>query len=96
MPTEEEAKAVKAKVLICHGAADNFIKEDTIQQVRAAYEKAGVDYQLVYYGGTLHSFTVPEADPKMFPGIRYDPAADRRSWAAMQQLFNEVFAANRR
>ena len=48
--------------LICHGAADGFIKEETIQQVRAAYEKAGVDYEMIYYGGAVHGFTVPEAD----------------------------------
>jgi dienelactone hydrolase len=91
VPTDEEAKAIKAKVLICHGAADSFIKEETIQQVRGAYEKAGVDYELVYYGGALHSFTVPEASSKVFPGIQYNAAADRRSWAAMRQLFKEVF-----
>lgn len=91
VPTEEEAKAVKAKILICHGAADSFIKEETIQSVRGAYEKASVDYQLIYYGGALHSFTVPGADPKMFAGVKYDAAADRRSWTAMRDLFKEVF-----
>jgi dienelactone hydrolase len=91
IPSEDEVKSIKAKILICHGAADAFIKEDTIQKMRGAYDKSGVDYQMIYYGGALHSFTVPEADPKKLPGIRYDPAADRRSWAAMQALFNEVF-----
>lgn len=91
VPTEDEAKAAKAKVLICHGALDTFIKEETIQQVRAAYEKAGVDYELIYLGGAVHSFTVPEADGKNIPGIRYNAAADRRSWAAMRSIFDEAF-----
>jgi dienelactone hydrolase len=91
IPSDEEAKATKAKVLICHGALDSFIKEDTIQKVRGTYDKNGVDYQMIYYGGAVHSFTVPEADSRNMPGIGYNAAADRRSRAAMQSLFNEVF-----
>ena len=91
VPTEEEAKNIKAKVLICHGAADKFIKEDTIQQVRAAYEKAGVDYEMIYLGGAVHSFTVPEAGKANMPGVAYQAAADRRSWAAMREFFDEAF-----
>ena len=87
----DDIKGVKAKILICHGAADSFIKEETILKVRGAYDKAGVDYQMIYYGGAVHSFTVPGADSKKLDGIRYDAAADRRSWAAMRSLFNEVF-----
>ena len=91
IPSAEEVKGIKAKILICHGAADSFIKEDTIQQVRGAYEKGGVDYEMIYFGGARHSFTVPDANSKNIDGIRYDPAADRRSWAAMRSLFHEAF-----
>ena len=95
IPAEDEAKGIKAKILICHGAADSFIKEDTILKMRGVYDNAGVDYQMIYFGGAVHSFTVPDADPKKLAGIRYDPAADRRSWAAMRALFNEVFEAKK-
>lgn len=91
----DDLKGVKAKILICHGAADSFIKEDTILKVRGAYDKGGVDYQMIYYGGAVHSFTVAEADSKKLDGIRYDAAADRRSWAAMRTLFNEVFESKK-
>ncbi len=91
IPADGDLKGVKARILICHGAADAFIKEDTILKVRGAYDKAGVDYQMIYFGGAVHSFTVPGADAKKLDGIRYDANADRRSWAAMQALFNEVF-----
>lgn len=91
VPSDEEVKNIKTKILICHGAADSFIPEDTIQKVRGAYDKNGIDYQMIYYGGALHSFTVPEADAKNVKGLRYDAAADRRSWAAMKSLFDEVF-----
>jgi len=95
IPEEDGLKNVKAKVLICHGAADPLIKEETILKVRAAYEKAGVDYQMIYFGGALHSFTVPEADSKKMSVLRYDPVADRRSWAAMRALFDEVFESKK-
>ena len=83
VPTAAEAKKVKAKILICHGALDGFIKEETIQKVRSAYEKGGVDYELIYLGGAVHSFTVPEASKANMKGVAYQAAADRRSWAAI-------------
>lgn len=92
VPTEEQAKAAKARILICHGALDSFIPEKTIQEFRSALEKANADYQFVYYAGAYHSFTVPGADAKMLKGIKYDKNADTRSWLHMQQLFKEVFA----
>jgi dienelactone hydrolase len=91
IPDENDVKGIKAKILICHGAADSFIKEDTILKMRDVYDKANVDYQMIYFGGAVHSFTVPDADSKKLAGVRYDPAADRRSWAAMRALFHEVF-----
>ena len=63
---------------------------------------AGADWQTVVYGGAEHGFTNPHAarsglpglaNPKANrPGVRYHAAADRRSWAAMLELFAEVFA----
>ena len=91
VPTEEQAKSVKARILLCHGAADALIKEETIQKMRTMYDTNKVDYQMIYYGGALHSFTVPGAENKGLKGIAYDANADRRSWAAMRALFDEVF-----
>lgn len=91
IPDATQDKAITAKILICHGAADSFIPEETCQKLRAAYEQLGVDYRMVYYGGAQHSFTVPGADERGLKGIRYNAAADRRSWTAMTALFNEVF-----
>jgi len=51
----------------------------------------GVDWQLVAYGGAVHSFTNPRASMVDIPGIAYDEATDRRSWQAMVDLFTEVF-----
>jgi dienelactone hydrolase len=91
VPTDDQAKAVKGKVMFCHGAADSFIPEAECQKLRAAWEKNGVDYRFIYYGGAKHSFTVPGAEKAGVDGLQYDERADRRSWNAMQSLFKEVF-----
>lgn len=90
-PTDEQAKSIKARILICHGAADSFIQEKNCQDTRDALEKAKVDYAMVYYGGARHSFTVEAADKAGIDGIRYQPEADRRSWQHMLMHFREAF-----
>jgi dienelactone hydrolase len=90
-PDSTQAKAIKSKVLICHGAIDSFIPDATMQSVRKAFDDAKVDYEMVYYGGATHSFTVPDAAKAGVPGLAYNEAADRRSWRDMRDLFNEVF-----
>jgi dienelactone hydrolase len=51
----------------------------------------GVDWQLIVYGGAVHSFTNPRAANIDLPGIAYHEPTDRRSWQAMLDLFGEVF-----
>jgi len=92
IPDPSQARAIKGKVLICHGALDSFIPEPTLQKVRDAFEAARVDYQMIYYGGAVHSFTVPDADHAGVKGLAYNAAADHRSWQAMRALFEEAFA----
>ena len=53
--------------------------------------KAGVDWQVISYGGTVHSFTNPAADGVGVPGISYNMSADERSWKAMRTFFAEIF-----
>jgi dienelactone hydrolase len=95
VPDPEQAKAIKAKVLINHGAADSFIPEKTCQELRAALEAAKVDYEFIYYGGAVHSFTVAGSEKVGRQGMAYNAAADRRSWRAMLDLFHEVFGTQK-
>jgi dienelactone hydrolase len=91
VPDAEQAKAIKAKLLICHGAADKFIPEETAVKFRAALEEAKVDYAMVYFGNAKHSFTVKGIDAKGVEGLAYNAEAEHRSWQYMRLLFNEVF-----
>jgi dienelactone hydrolase len=89
-PTPEQAKAIKAKVLVCHGADDEFIKPDAIAAFKKALDAAKVDYQFESYPGAVHSFTVPDADKHKIKGMGYQAEADKKSWAAMTALFDKV------
>jgi dienelactone hydrolase len=90
-PTEEEAKAIKARLLICHGADDPFVPKDAIDAFKAALDKAGVKYQFESYPGAVHSFTVPDADKKEIKGMAYNEEADKKSWKQMLDQFKELF-----
>jgi dienelactone hydrolase len=65
------------------------------EQVTALIEeltKAGADWQIINYGGTVHSFTNPEADSRGVPALKYNKLSDERSWKAMINFFDEIFA----
>jgi dienelactone hydrolase len=90
-PTPEEAKNITAKVLVLHGYDDPFTNMEETNALMQELNSAGVDWQLVVYGGAVHSFTDPGASGEM-AGAKYDPAADRRSWEHMKQFMSEIFA----
>ena len=86
-----EPGKVQAKVLVCHGADDPFVPVEHVTAFEEEMTRAGVDWQVISYGGTVHSFTNPEADGSI-EGICYNKQADERSWQAMQAFFDEIFA----
>ncbi len=90
---KSDAKAIKARVLVCIGGDDPFIPIDQRAGFEGEMRDAGVDWQVIVYGNTVHSFTNPAASNANRPGaVRYSAVADRRSWKAMQDLFVEAFA----
>jgi dienelactone hydrolase len=81
---------VKAKVLVCHGAADALVPDADLAAFEQEMKDAQADYRVVKYPGALHGFTNPEADgngKRYGLPLGYDAGADRQSWADMQQLF---------
>ncbi len=95
LATKQPAAAgqVKAKVLVLNGADDPFVPAEQIAAFNDEMTKAGVDWQFINYGGTVHSFTNPDAASIGAPGIAYNKSTDERSWQAMKDFFAEVFAA---
>jgi dienelactone hydrolase len=94
-PTPQDAKNIKGKVLACHGAADPFVPPDHVAAFQKEMEDAKVDYQLIQYGGAVHGFTNPDNANSPMKGVAYDEKADQRSWQAMQDFFDEIFARGR-
>ncbi|MDM4769961.1 dienelactone hydrolase family protein [Solimonas sp. SE-A11] len=90
-PLEADAGQITAKILICHGAEDPLMKPEPLAAVLAELTRDKVDWQLLSHGNVVHSFTNPDADTRATPGFAYNANADRRSWVAMQGLFDEVF-----
>ncbi len=90
--TTDEAKSVKARILICNGGADTFIPEQAIKDFRAVLDNAQAKYDFVSYPGVKHSFTVPDAGKHGIDGLKYDKSADDDSWKRLRTLLAEQFA----
>lgn len=86
----QDAKAIKGKVLVCLGAEDPIIPAEQRNAFVDEMRAGGVDWQMLVYGGVGHSFTNREVNAMNRPGFHYDEKTDRRSWAAMRALFDEV------
>jgi dienelactone hydrolase len=87
----DDNKNIKASVLVCSGAADEFVPAGELEKFQKQMAEAKVDFQVVQYGGAVHAFTNPAADGSFSPMVKYDAKADKRSWEAMKDLFVEVF-----
>ena len=88
-----QAGAVRARLLVCHGALDPHVPLSDVTAFAAEMNDAGADWQLIMYGGALHGFTHSDATPGAVPGVGYDPAADAGSFSAARGFLAEVFAA---
>ena len=91
-PTPADGKNIKCKVLVCHGADDPFSSPQDIAAFENEMRQGGVDWQLIKYGGAVHSFTQPMAGNDNSKGAAYNEKADKRSWEAMKQFFTEIFS----
>jgi dienelactone hydrolase len=86
-------RPIRSRILVCIGADDPFITPDERAAFEAEMRKAGADWHMDLYGGTVHSFTNREADARGRPeAMRYSAQADARSWASMQELFSQTLS----
>jgi dienelactone hydrolase len=88
--TPEENRAIRGRLLFCHGADDPAVTAAQRDAFTAEMSEAGVDWQLHLYGGVGHSFTNPDIDALNIEGFAYHEAADRRSWQAMRNFFDQA------
>jgi dienelactone hydrolase len=82
-------KVIKASILVLHGADDPYVPPEEVTAFQNEMRKAGADWQIIFYGGAVHSFTNPDAGSDKAKGAAYDEKADRRSWQSMRDfLYN--------
>lgn len=86
---ESDAGETEAKVLVLHGADDPHVPQSDVQEFIDVMRSTDVDWQLVQFGNSVHSFTNPSADT---PGkADYNALTAERAFAYMELLFAEVW-----
>jgi len=89
-PKPADGKNIKAHVLVLHGADDPFNKPEDVKAFQEEMRSNKIDWQMIEYGGAVHSFTEKGAGNDNSKGAAYNEAADHRSWQAMQDFFKET------
>lgn len=91
-PDPSAGKHIRGKILVLHGADDPFSPPQDIEAFASEMKTAHVDWQMIQYGGAVHSFTDRSAGNDPSKGAAYNEKADRRSWEAMRTFFSETLA----
>lgn len=90
-PKPEDAKNIKSKVLVLHGADDPFVPMKDVEAFQNEMRLGKVDWQMVSYSNSVHGFTNPKNGNDNSKGAAYNKKADTRSWNDMKQFFAEIF-----
>ncbi len=86
----EDAKNITGKILVCIGADDPLIPPPQRLAFETEMRAANVDWRMNLYGGAVHGFANPHAGALGNPAVAYNELADKRSWRAMLDLFQEA------
>lgn len=85
---------LKAQILVCHGAIDQFVKPEEVAAFRKQLDSIGAAYTFKEYANAGHAFTNPDATEngrKFNLPLAYNAAADTASWADMKIFLNNIF-----
>ena len=81
---------IKAKVAAYHGWDDPMVPPEAVVALGKELTEGGADWQIHCYGHVGHGFTNPNAHQMGIAGVAYNEAAERRSWAALQDFLAET------
>ena len=79
---------VKGRVLALHGADDPITPKAKMHALEDELTGAGVDWQLMMFGGAVHSFCDPTVNSA---AVRYDEKLCKKSYKMMREFFAETF-----
>src|SRR5690606_18349389 len=90
-PNPEDAKAIRMPLLVLHGADDPYVPPEQVAAFEQEMRGAKVaDWQLLSYGGAVHTFTDPTS--KAQGQAKYHPVVAERAFAQMRSFFAETLA----
>jgi dienelactone hydrolase len=84
-PEGQDYSAVRGRLLILHGTADESVTMDDFAALARELEEQGVAHEMITYSGAPHAFTV-------FGSDRYRADADRKSWDRFLGFLRETLA----
>ena len=91
LPPADQAKRVKAKILVLQGAADPYLDAAELTDYIGAMDKYGLDWRMVLFGGVKHGFSDPNAAQYKMEEFAYNEAVDRQSWNQVALFLKELF-----
>jgi dienelactone hydrolase len=88
-PLPAKVGDIKAAICVLHGSKDPVVPKKDRDAFEAEMEAAGVKWQMLVFGGLLHSFSEEESNA---PGIaQYDPGAARQCYAMIDDFATAAF-----
>jgi dienelactone hydrolase len=82
-PGGQDYSATEGAVLVFHGTADSHVTMDHFADLAKRLEAAGVEHEMITYGGAPHAFSV-------FGSDRYREGADRKSWKRFTEFLGNT------
>lgn len=90
-PTPADAKNIKGRLLILHGADDPMVPPKEVAAFEKEMKEAKVNYAFISYPGAVHAFTNPDAGSDPSKGAAYNAEADAKSKEEMKKFLSSVF-----
>lgn len=91
IPVDKEK--LKASILVCHGADDQFISEEEEAKFKVEMEENTINYTFISYPNSTHAFTNPQSTAvglKFSIPIAYNEAADIQSWEDFNKALRKM------
>ena len=92
--TPVDKNLLKAKILVCHGNDDEYVKKEEVEKFKHQMDSIGASYIFKGYDGATHAFSNPNATAmgqKHHMSIAYNAAADTASWNEMKDFLSKLF-----
>jgi dienelactone hydrolase len=90
-PEPTLGKNIQAQVIAFHGADDPYVPEKDLVAFETEMKSNKVDYQLIKFGNTVHSFTEKAAGNDPSKGAAYQAQSDQRSWSMTREFLQQLF-----